>query len=309
MLGLFKSGDELYADAMECINRRDYDKAKSQLQKAIDKNTSKKDMAIATICFLNMKDGLNNSSSYGYFSQSLEHIQGDTFTVGLTSFSKTQLINECRAMSACIEARGMSESDNQAMMKKGQAMIEAAKIMQMGVGQEMLKINEYFAKDVVSGQRIVTTLLAEANEILAESVVRTDTNKAAEYQQVAYNFRVQLGETGAKNQDLINRYIASCTCWFCGRVAVGDGINFVKMGCDVIPNIEEEDVGNTVDKDKSVIFVCRSCYTAMSRRADDISRGYYNRTQQEMREMEARLNAKIAAVEAHASAAVYMSRH
>jgi hypothetical protein len=38
------------------------------------------------------------------------------------------------------------------------------------------------------------------------------------------------------------------------------------------------------------------CYSAISNRADDISRGYYNQAVSEMRAMEARLQAEIAAV-------------
>lgn len=297
-MGWFSSGNELYDEAMECINRRDYDKAKNLLVKAIDKKTDKIDLAVATINFLNMNGNLNNSSKYKSLAGSLAKIPDGAFQIGLTTFDKDSLIKECEAMSACINARTAVANSEDSMVSKAQAMIEAAKLVQMNIGQNSLLITEFFTKNVQSGQKIATTLLAEANELLAESVVHRDTKKAAEYQQIAFNFRKQLGESGEKNQTLINRYIASCTCWFCGRVAVGDGINFVKMSCDTIPNEEGADLSKSVDEENKKIFVCRSCYTAMSRRADDISRGYYNESLREMREMEARINMKIAAIEA-----------
>jgi len=307
-MGLFKTGDELYNLAMESINRREYDRAKELLVKAIDRNTTKQNLAVATISFLNMANSLNVAASYRHLRDSLINIDGEEFNIGLTTFSKTNLIKECDAMIAQLNAISKPVNSEELMVAKAQAMIEAAKIIQINIGQEPLRIQEYFTKNVQSGQKIATTMLAEANELLADAVVHHDTKKAAEYQQIAFNFRRQLGESGEKNQALINRYIASCTCWFCGRVAVGDGINFVKMGCDMIPNEENEDITKSADEEKRVIFVCRSCYTAFSRRADDISRGYYNESIKEMREMETRINMKIAALEAQIGAVAWSSR-
>lgn len=306
-MGWFSSGNELYDEAMESINRRDYDKAKNLLVKAIDRKTDKVDLAVVTINFLNMSGNLNTSIKYRQLGESLRKLNVETFNIGLTTFVKEQLIKECDAMIASLDSRAMACSDESSMIAKAQSMIEAAKIMQMNIGQEPLKITEYFTKNIQSGQKISLTLLAEANELLADAVVHHDTKKAAEYQQIAFNFRKQLGESGERNQMFINRYIASCTCWFCGRVAVGEGINFVRMGCDTIPNEEGEDLSKSLDESNRNIFVCMSCYTAFSKRADDISRGYYNEAMKEMAEMEARINMKLAAMEAQIGAVAWNS--
>lgn len=304
-MGLFKTGDELYDQAMESINRREYDKAKYLLAKAIERRTTKKELAVAMTNFLNMSGSFNSSAAYGRLRDSLTKVNDAVFNVGLTTFDKERLIRECDAKIAQIDAYSISASSEQAKTVKAQALIEAAKVIQINVGQDSFKIEEYFTKNVQSGQKIATKMLAEANELLAESVVFHDTKKAAEYQQIAFNFRRQLGESGERNQELINKYISSCTCWFCGRIAVGDGINFVKMGCDTIPNEEGTDLSKSVDEENGRIFVCRSCYTAFSRRADAISKGYYDDAMREMYEMEARINMRLAAIEGQIGALAF----
>ena len=44
--------------------------------------------------------------------------------------------------------------------------------------------------------------------------------------------------------------------------------------------------------------MCKPCFTAISNRSDEISRGYYDRTMAEMTAMEARLMAEIRSVRA-----------
>jgi hypothetical protein len=46
------------------------------------------------------------------------------------------------------------------------------------------------------------------------------------------------------------------------------------------------------------IYVCKACYLAISKRADLIARQYYDAAMNEMRAMEARLNARINSVSA-----------
>jgi len=55
------------------------------------------------------------------------------------------------------------------------------------------------------------------------------------------------------------------------------------------------------------IYICRACYTAVSKRSDEISRRYYNEAIAELRRAEVRLQAEIAALQSQISM-IRMSR-
>ena len=86
----------------------------------------------------------------------------------------------------------------------------------------------------------------------------------------------------------------------CGRIATGEGIHFFSAPAEVSPALDDKDkptARSRPDGDPQHIYICRACYSAVSNRSDEISRGYYNQTMQEMRAMEARLQAQIAALQ------------
>jgi hypothetical protein len=120
--------------------------------------------------------------------------------------------------------------------------------------------------------------MAEGNELVAEGTCNHDPIKAAEYHQIAYNFRRQLGESGEYNKRMIREYTKTCTCWICGRRATGAGIHFCAMSADIGPEYaftEDDELAPSVETDLSMIFVCKACYTSISRRADYIAKEYY----------------------------------
>lgn len=309
--GLFKDGEELFDAAVEEIKSKQYDKAVKTLAKAIDKDTRNKDLANVYIDFIKLGGALNSSPSYKKLSSSLSMLKNDDFQFGISDFNRTELIAECNAMASCIDARAMPDSDG---IAKGESIIKAASGLMTSVGERTLRINEYYSKNRITGTRMATGLMAEGNEILAQTYYWNNPQKAAEHQQTAYNFRRQNGESGQANLDRMKQYSKACTCWICNRQVVGEGLHFMVMPADPSPQQIRDDSKELQASmnEKHDLYVCRACYTAISRRADDISKNYYNQSMNALRETESRLRAEINVLESRVSSLssqVNMLRH
>ncbi len=298
VFGLFKDGDELFDEAVELVKQREYEKAERTFQKCIDKESARSNEARLMITFIQLGRNLNNSQQYNNLATQLKNIGNETFEFGLSTFETKKLINECEAMAVAINARSLSSSGNDQLINKGNQLIEAAKVLQTKVGPEILSINEFYNGNSIAGMKLALALMAEGNECISNGTFWSDPRKAAEYQQIAFNFRRQLGESGDENQRRMLMYSKSCTCWICGRIATGEGMHFYRMSSDLSPQTEKSnDIADALDVSTESIFVCRACYSAFSKRADEISKGYYNASINEIRAAESRLNQRIAYLE------------
>lgn len=297
VFGLFKDGDELYDEAKEQIKLKEYDKAIKTLQKSIEKDQSNADEANLMISFINLGRNLDSPPNYIDMANRLRAKGPGTFEFGLSTFDTMKLAAECECMADCIYVRTMQTNNNRSQIDKGQNLIVAAQKLQAAVGNEMLQVNYYFNNTSITGVKMALTLMAEGNEMISAAWFWEDPKKAAEFQQMAYNFRRQLGETGEANQVRIQQYTRSCRCWICGRETMGEGLHFYRMSSDISPQQRKESQQSMSD-DQSSVYVCRACYSAISRRSDEISKGYYDAALQELRNVEARLNQQIAYLEA-----------
>ena len=301
---LFKNDDEHFEDAVDLIKRKEYEKAMGALRKAKSKD---KDGSLSAKCdameaFINLYNKQDDPGAYINAANMLKAYTGGPLEMGLTTFDPQKLAEECLLMSKTINARRMPGERPENNKAKGDMLSECAKDFQTKIGNGNLTIREFFGGGVTVGMKEATVLMAEANEAYAEAFAWDDPKKAAEYQQYAYNYRRQVGETGENNLALIKKYSASATCWICGRDANGEGIHFYAMSSDISPCLRKDDgVLKSADEKFENIYVCRACYSSISRRADAISKDYYNMAEDRMREMEARLQAEIAALQTEIS--------
>ena len=298
---LFKSDDEHFDDAVDLIKRKEYEKAMAALRKskAKDKDGSLTAKCDAMEAFINLYNKQNDPGAYINAANKLKAYTDGPLELGLSTFDPQKLAEECLLMAKTLNVRAMPESSPAENRAKGDALTDCAKDYQSKIGNNNLTIREFFGGGVTVGMKESITLMAEANERYSEASAWDDPKKAAEYQQYALNYRRQIGENGEKNMDLIKKYSSSATCWICGRDASGEGIHFFAMSSDISPMLREnKGVLKTADESFQNIYVCRACYTSISRRADAISKYYYNLTEEEMRSMEARLQAQIAALQA-----------
>ena len=175
---------------------------------------------------------------------------------------------------------------------------------QSEIGDRNLIVIEIFKNDTtVTGMTEFYNLMAVSYEYMSDAVVWDNPSQAAEYQQIAMGYRQQNGQSGDANLAKIRSYSCTSKCWLCGRIATGEGIHFFSAPADVSPALDKDDNGVAKSKPEgsTEIYICRACYSAGSNRSEEISVGYYNKAMAEMRAMEARLQAEIAALQTQIS--------
>jgi hypothetical protein len=308
--GLFKNGDQLYEDAVDLVKRREFDKAKRIFEKSIAKEGGKDDVAAVMVAILNLNGHFGDSGAYRGLAKALESIDVGEFEFGLTTVNSEKLVKECGLTASEIDALAISDN-GASQTEKGKTLIEIAQRYQMTFGADTLIIPEIFNGDTtVSGLKKGLTLMAVGNECLAAGAVWNDPKKGAEYEQIAYNYRRQLGQDGNENMARVKKYAQSCTCWMCGRNATGSGIHFFPMSSDVSPILRKDngDLVSSCDDRGDSVYVCRACYTAVSRKADEIARHYHEIAINDLRQTEARLQAQIAALEIQIQSVRFSSR-
>jgi hypothetical protein len=159
-------------------------------------------------------------------------------------------------------------------------------------------ISEIVGLQVNTGIKEALYIQAYGYESLASAAVMSDPKKAAELLQNAYTCRKQLGEDGQKEMNRIKAYSKSVKCWICGRPATGEGVHFLAMSSEISPFMRksDDDILQSAPTDYNSVYVCKPCYTSISRRSDEIARQYHDVAMQEMRAMEARLRAEISSM-------------
>ena len=296
---LFKNADELYDEGKELLKRGEYDKARDYLQKSIDKDGGPDDAAAVKVALIDLKDRLTNVNAYQNLLAKLEAFNEDRFEFGLSEVSRSELITECQLTIRKIQLLS-SGGEGQQLMDKAQKLQQLAQDYQAQIGDRHLIVLELFKNDTsVTGMSEFFNLMAVSYECMSDAVVWENPAQAAEYEQVAMGYRQQNGQSGDTNMAKVKAYSTTCTCWLCGRIATGEGIHFYTAPADVSPALDDKDKPTARSRPGAPghIYICRACYSAVSNRSDEISREYYNQAVQEMRAMEMRLQAQIAALQ------------
>ncbi len=293
----FKGGEQLFNEAIDLVGRKNYKDAKRKFLDAIEKGYSNDGLANVYASLITVGESRSNIGSYKALLNDLNNISVGTFKFGLTDVVVEDLRTECQLDIDEITANNMNDSDYKA---KGNAFIECAGKFSSMIGDKSLILDEIFkGNTMATGTREGLILQAEGYAILGKGAVNADPKLAAEYMQMAYNFRKQLGDSGSEELELSKDYARSATCWICGRPANAQGIHFMAMKSTIEPvfaNMTTNDVVKPLSDDMQSIYVCTPCYTAISNKSDEISRHYYDSAMAEMRAMEARIDAELAAL-------------
>ncbi len=298
---LFKNGDDLYEQGNELIKRGEFSKARSVLQKSIDKEGGEDEVAAVQVALIDMMGNLDNPNVYANLVNKLKALKQDDFDFGLTHVVRDPLITEAE-----LTYRKISLMNQRAQKKDLKAVSSnlqtLAQDFQERIGNEHLVIQEIFNNDTtVTGTTEFFNLMAVSYEALSDSVVWESPSQAAEYEQIAMGYRQQNGQSGSANEAKVRAYGNTCRCWLCNRLASGEGIHFYSAPADISPALakESEDEGTNKNRsqDNKHIYICRACYSGLSNRADEIALGYHQRAMAELRATEARLQAEIASLE------------
>lgn len=290
----FKDGDQLYREALDLIGRAKFSDARRKLSDAEQKGYGNNGLTRTYIALIDIKDNRSDLGHYQDLLECLDKLGVNDFKFGLTDLNKEDLRTETELDIEEIKANSIDDSNYKA---KGQAMIDCAMGFSSRIGDKPLKLSEIIrGNTVATGTREALILQANGYSILGKGTVSADPKTAAEYMQMAYNFRKQIGDSGEEELRLMKEYSQSAKCWICGRPANGQGIHFMAMRSTVEPvfrNMTESDIVKPVSQDGTSIYVCMPCYTAISNKSDEISRYYYDRAIDEIRATEARLEAQI----------------
>lgn len=294
---LFKNGDELYDDSKELIRRGEFDKARDYLVKSIEKEGGEDDVAAVQVALIDLASRLNNASAYQNLLNALNGLHSTrTVEFGLDTLDADALKTECALTVRKMQLLSGSGGDG---TEKGKQLMALAQDYQSQIGSASLIVLSLFRKDTsVTGNTEFYNLMALAYETMADAVAFDNPSQAAEYQQIAAGYRQQNGQSTEENLRKVRAYSLTCTCWLCGRVATGEGINFFSAPAQVPRSLEDKaSAAAEAKQDTEHIYICRACYTAVSNRSDEISRAYYNKSIEEMRAMEARIQAQLAALQ------------
>ncbi len=300
---LFKNGDDLYTQGDELIKRGEYAKARDILQKSIDKEGGIDDVAAVKVALIDLSSHLTHPGAYRNLRSKLKEVSQKDLEFGLTSFDRDELITECELTEEKLEIIGDVEDDSE-KADAAEALQNLALRYQSEIGDRHLIVLEIFKNDTtVTGMTEFYNLMAVSYEYKSDAVVWDNPSQAAEYQQIAMGYRQQNGQSGESNLAKIRSYSCTSKCWLCGRVATGEGIHFFSAPADVSPALDKGDTGIARSKPEGdhQIYICRACYSAVSNRSDEIAQRYYDRAMAEMAEMEARIQAEIAALQTQIS--------
>ena len=299
---LFKNGDDLYSQGDDLIKRGEYAKARDILQKSIDKEGGVDDVAAVKVALIDLSSHLTNPAAYRNLESKLKAVSEKQLEFGLTSFDRDALLMECDLTAQKLQIMGGANDANK--NTAAQQLQDLAIRYQSEIGDRNLIVIEIFKNDTtVTGMTEFYNLMAVSYEYMSDAVVWDNPSQAAEYQQIAMGYRQQNGQSGDPNLAKIRSYSCTSKCWLCGRIATGEGIHFFSAPADVSPALDKDDNGVAKSKPEgsTEIYICRACYSAVSNRSEEISVGYYNKAMAEMRAMEARLQAEIAALQTQIS--------
>ena len=299
---LFKNGDDLYSQGDDLIKRGEYAKARDILQKSIDKEGGVDDVAAVKVALIDLSSHLTNPAAYRNLESKLKAVSEKQLEFGLTSFDRDALLTECDLTAQKLQIMGGANDANK--NTAAQQLQGLAIRYQSEIGDRNLIVIEIFKNDTtVTGMTEFYNLMAVSYEYMSDAVVWDNPSQAAEYQQIAMGYRQQNGQSGDANLAKIRSYSCTSKCWLCGRIATGEGIHFFSAPADVSPALDKDDNGVAKSKPEgsTEIYICRACYSAVSNRSEEISVGYYNKAMAEMRAMEARLQAEIAALQTQIS--------
>ncbi|MCL2031780.1 MAG: hypothetical protein FWH45_01220 [Methanomassiliicoccaceae archaeon] len=294
VLSVFKSGDELFNQGIDLVKRKEYAKARKNFEKTIEKGGREANLARVYVDIIDACLDRDNPARYTKLAATLANT-GDDFVFGLTEVNPARLATECTLLAERITVGRMHGNTQAQKEEKGNKFLDIARKYQAQIGNETIMISELVGIQVNTGIKEALYLQALGYENLAAGAVMSDPKKAAELLQNAYACRKQLGEDGQQNMNLIKAYSKSAKCWICGRPSTGEGVHFLPMSSEVTPFMRksDDDILQSAPADYSSIYVCKPCYSSISRRSDEIARQYHERAMQEMRAMEARLQAEI----------------
>jgi hypothetical protein len=190
------------------------------------------------------------------------------------------LSTECFLISEELAAQAIPTSIR-SLQERAKRLNDVGTKFQTNIGNNTLFLPELFSNYSDTGIRRALRLFAESQENLAEATVYFDPKKAAEYYQNAANYRQQIGDADnvQKNLARVGQYSKSVSCWFCQREITGEQVHFFAMDSDLTTLVRETKTDGSplpsTHQSQDLIYACRGCHSAISKKADEIALAYH----------------------------------
>lgn len=295
-MGFFKNGDELYDQAVDNVNRKNFSDARSKFKKAIDKGCANEDCARFCIAMIDLESNMGSASAYNEVGRCAKALPSGGISFGVTTADRDLVVAQTEIAAEEIAATSINDSD---WKTKGQALLDVSVKFAATFGDKNLPLQEMLKGVGISGTKESLVLQAMAYEVMGRGAVYADPKQGSEYLQMAYNFRRQIGDSGDEILSLIKQFATSGKCWLCGRQVSGQGVHFMAVRStisDMFRSKEGSEPLRSSDESFGTIFMCMPCYSAISNRSDEIVRPYYERTQDQINLLMARVTALEATV-------------
>ncbi|MCJ7570591.1 MAG: hypothetical protein MUO82_01765 [Candidatus Thermoplasmatota archaeon] len=302
-MGLFKSGDELVELGYSCIKQGDFSKALNSFEKAKEKlmrEGSSQDINVIDVMtkLLRINFNIDNPTTYKEAESALKLLGDTEIKLGVNNVKSSDISNECMIKSQELISLSIPKTTSQYLEQRSKELQDVAMKYQTTIGNNILFIPEIFKKTHLTGISRGLNLYAESQENLAEATVWSDPKKAAEYYQNAANYRKQAGDLNkeVENQNKVRQYSKAVRCWICNREITGEDIHFFPMASDITPLQRKRQIQSPLPskhETENVIYACRACHQAISKKADEIAIHYHNIAIEQMNRIQADLQKQI----------------
>jgi len=302
-MGLFKSGDELLDSGYSLLKQKEFSKALSTFKKANEKfkksgDTQNVNITNSLARLLEIYSNENNPAVYIAAAEALKPLGDTEIKFGIRNVKSSDIAKECSIKAEELTVRANPTTNPQEFNERADRLKQVGLNYQTLLGNNVLCIPEIFGGKKISGREVATHLFAESEEYNAEATVWFDPKKAAEYYQNAANWRRQIGHQDKESEDIlkVKQYSKSAKCWICGREVYGEEIHFLHMPSEItsFQRISEGDsLLPSMSESEDIVYVCRTCYHAISKKADEIANFYHQIAMEEINRVESELNARI----------------
>lgn len=231
-------------------------------------------------------------------SQAMKQIPDSQLNVGF-AVSSTDLAQQASVLSYDISTTRVLDGNSKDVSRVAAVRELAQKYMDL-IGSDLALWR--LLKQQIDPQRRAYYLLGLASLIEANSIAESDPKKsvallseAATNLELAGTDPMGISSGTRAKLDNISKF---GQCWFCGRQMQGQGFHYVLLPA-TISQFTRQMYGTSTPHtiEENAVVACESCSSSIRNVADEVARAYYERAIAEIRSLEQRLNAKIAALE------------
>jgi hypothetical protein len=238
------------------------------------------------------------SDAWQSCSQAMRQIPDTRLNVGFTIDSMSVAQQAAVLSSDIVTTRGLDGTSKDPSRVTGVRALAQQYMELIGNDLAIWKL----LKQEIDPQRRAYYLLGLASLIEASSIADADPKKSvALLSEAATNLELAgtdpMGVSSGASAKLEN-LSKFAQCWFCGREMQGQGFHYVLLPATLSPYTKAR-YGSTTPHvtEGNAVVACENCSSSIRYVADEVARTYYEKALAEIRDAEARLNAKILALQ------------